>query len=170
MGLGTILESIFTKLGITLPSYIDAMIIACIIVNVGEKTGKFKINTKCTDTLGTIGLNVFLSMALISLRLWELQEVAGPLIILLAVQALLMGIFSYFITYKLMGKDYDAAVISAGHCGFGMGATPNAMANMDAVTSKFGPSPMAYFVLPVVGAFLIDFSNSLIITLFTNIL
>ena len=170
MGLGTILESIFTKLGITLPSYIDAMIIACIIVNVGEKTGKFKINKKCTDTLGTIGLNVFLSMALISLRLWELQEVAGPLVILLVGQALLMGLFSYFITYKLMGKDYDAAVMSAGHCGFGMGATPNAMANMDAVTSKFGPSPTAYFVLPVVGAFLIDFSNSLIITFFTNIL
>ena len=109
-------------------------------------------------------------MALISLRLWELQEVAGPLVILLVGQALLMGLFSYFITYKLMGKDYDAAVMSAGHCGFGMGATPNAMANMDAVTSKFGPSPTAYFVLPVVGAFLIDFSNSLIITFFTNIL
>lgn len=170
MGLGTVLEKVFTSFGITLPSYIDAMIIACIIVNVGESTGKFKINTKCTDTLGSIGLNVFLSMALISLKLWELQEVAGPLVILLAGQAILMGFFSYFITYRLMGKDYDAAVIAAGHCGFGMGATPNAMANMDAVTSKFGPSPTAYFVLPVVGAFLIDFSNSLIITFFTNIL
>ncbi|MGL4730767.1 MAG: sodium/glutamate symporter [Clostridium sp.] len=170
MGFGSILEIIFTKLDVTLPAYIDAMIIAAIVVNFGEKTKKFKINSACTDAIGNIALNVFLSMALIDLKLWQLKETAGPLLILLVCQALLMFIFAYFITFRLMGKDYDAAIMSAGHCGFGMGATPNGMANMDAVTAKFGPSPKAFFVLPVVGAFLVDFSNSLIITGLVNLL
>lgn len=169
MGLGTILEMIFTKIGITLPAYIDAMIIAAIILNTGESTGKWKINSKCTDIIGNISLNVFLSMALIELRLWELKDTAGPLLILLIGQAILMAIFAYFITFRLMGKDYDAAVISAGHCGFGMGATPNGVANMEAITSKYGASPKAFFILPVVGAFLVDFSNSLVITIFVNL-
>lgn len=168
IGVGSILEIIFTKLNITLPAYIDAMIIAAIVVNFGEQTKKYKINSACTDVIGNIALNVFLSMALINLQLWQLKETAGPLLIILIAQTLLMILFTYFITFKLMGKNYDAAVISAGHCGFGMGATPNGMANMDAVTSKYGPSPKAFFILPVVGAFLVDFSNSLIITLFVN--
>ncbi|WP_291581353.1 sodium/glutamate symporter [Clostridium sp. UBA6640] len=169
MGLGTILEMIFTKIGITLPAYIDAMIIAAIILNIGEGTGKWKINSKCADIIGNISLNVFLSMALIELQLWQLKDTAGPLLILLIGQAILMAIFAYFITFRLMGKDYDAAVISAGHCGFGMGATPNGVANMEAITSKYGASPKAFFILPVVGAFLVDFSNSLVITLFVNL-
>lgn len=169
MGLGTILEMFFTKIGITLPAYIDAMIIAAIILNTGEGTGKWKINSKCADIIGNISLNVFLSMALIELRLWELKDTAGPLLILLIGQAILMAIFAYFITFRLMGQDYDAAVMSAGHCGFGMGATPNGVANMEAITSKYGASPKAFFILPVVGAFLVDFSNSLVITLFVNL-
>ncbi|MBU5227503.1 sodium/glutamate symporter [Clostridium senegalense] len=169
MGVGSILEIFFTKIGVTLPAYIDAMIIAAIVINFGEVTKKFKINTACTDAIGNIALNVFLSMALISLQLWQLKETAGPLLILLGCQAVLMFIFAYFITFRLMGKDYDAAVMSAGHCGFGMGATPNGMANMDAVTSKFGPSPKAFFILPVVGAFLVDFTNSVIIAIFANL-
>lgn len=169
MGLGTILEMGFTKLGVTFPSYIDAMIIAAIILNTGESTGKWKINSKCTDIIGNVSLNIFLSMALIELQLWELKSTAGPLLILLIGQALLMAIFAYFITFNLMGRDYDAAVMAAGHCGFGMGATPNGMANMEAITMKYGASPKAFFILPVVGAFLVDFSNSLIITFFVNI-
>ncbi|WP_454052143.1 sodium/glutamate symporter [Clostridium sp. Marseille-Q7071] len=169
MGLGTILEMIFTKIGITLPAYIDAMIVAAIILNTGEGTGKWKINSKCADIIGNISLNVFLSMALINLQLWELKSTAGPLLILLIGQAILMAIFAYFITFRLMGQDYDAAVMAAGHCGFGMGATPNGVANMEAITSKYGASPKAFFILPVVGAFLVDFSNSLVITLFVNL-
>lgn len=168
MGLGSILEGIFTKLGIVLPSYIDSMIVAAIILNIGQFTNKFKINTKCTDTIGNISLNIFLSMALINLQLWQLKDTAGPLLILLIGQALLMALFAYFITFKLMGQDYDAAVMSAGHCGFGMGATPNGIANMEAITSKFGPSQKAFFILPIVGAFLVDFTNSIVITLFVN--
>ncbi|ACA53612.1 sodium:glutamate symporter [Clostridium botulinum A2B7 92] len=169
MGLGSILEMFFTNLGIVLPSYIDAMIVAAIILNIGERTNKWKINSKCVDIIGNMSLNVFLSMALISLKLWELKSTAGPLLILLIGQAVLMFIFAYFITFRLMGKDYDAAVMSSGHCGFGMGATPNGIANMEAITSKYGASPKAFFILPVVGAFLIDFSNSLVITLFVNL-
>lgn len=169
MGLGTILEMIFTKIGITLPAYIDAMIVAAIILNTGEGTGKWEINSKCADIIGNISLNVFLSMALINLQLWELKSTAGPLLILLIGQAILMAIFAYFITFRLMGQDYDAAVMAAGHCGFGMGATPNGVANMEAITSKYGASPKAFFILPVVGAFLVDFSNSLVITLFVNL-
>ncbi|APQ96387.1 sodium:glutamate symporter [Clostridium botulinum] len=169
MGLGSILEMFFTNLGIVLPSYVDAMIVAAIILNIGEQTNKWKINSKCVDIIGNMSLNVFLSMALIGLKLWELKSTAGPLLILLIGQAVLMFIFAYFITFRLMGKDYDAAVMSSGHCGFGMGATPNGIANMEAITSKYGASPKAFFILPVVGAFLIDFSNSLVITLFVNL-
>lgn len=170
IGVGSILEIVFTKLNITLPAYIDAMIIAAIVVNFGEKTNRYKINSACTEVIGNIALNIFLSMALINLQLWQLKDTAGPLLIILACQAILMVIFTYFITFKIMGRNYDAAVIAAGHCGFGMGATPNGMANMDAVTSKYGASPKAFFILPVVGAFLVDFSNSIIITLFVNFL
>ncbi|HBJ2602829.1 TPA: sodium/glutamate symporter [Clostridium botulinum] len=169
MGLGSILEMLFTNLGIVLPSYVDAMIVAAIILNIGEQTNKWKINSKCVDIIGNMSLNVFLSMALIGLKLWELKSTAGPLLILLIGQAVLMFIFAYFITFRLMGKDYDAAVMSSGHCGFGMGATPNGIANMEAITSKYGASPKVFFILPVVGAFLIDFSNSLVITLFVNL-
>lgn len=168
MGIGSLLEIVVGKTGIVLPSYLYAMMVACIVVNIGDVTKKYKINTKCIDALGNIGLNVFLSMALMNLRLWELKETAGPLLVILAGQTLLMFLFSYFITFRLMGKDYDAAVISAGHCGFGMGATPNGMANMDAVTSKFGMSTKAFFVLPVVGAFIVDFMNSTIIGILSN--
>lgn len=169
MGFGTILELGFKAIHVTLPSYIDALIVATIIVNFGEKTKKFTINTACTDIIGNIGLNVFLSMALINLQLWQLQAMAGPLVAMLGAQAVLMAIFAYFITFRLMGKDYDAAVLSSGHCGFGMGATPNGVANMDAITTKFGPSPKAMLILPIVGAFFVDISNSFIIAIFANL-
>ncbi|GAA0677908.1 MULTISPECIES: sodium/glutamate symporter [Clostridium] len=166
MGLGTIIVNGLKNIGITMPSYIGAMIIACVIVNVAGK--KLNVHPECNDILGNMGLNVFLSMALISLKLWELKAVAGPLLIILLAQTLLMALFAYFVTFRLCGKNFDAAVLAAGHCGFGMGATPNAMANMDAVTSRFGPSPTAYLVIPIVGAFLVDFMNLAVITAFVN--
>ena len=168
MGLGTIVVSGLDKIGLTMPSYIGSMIIACLIINIGGS--KLKVNLECNDILGNMGLSVFLSMALISLKLWELKAVAGPLLIILLAQTVLMAIFAYFVTFTLCGKNFDAAVLAAGHCGFGMGATPNAMANMDAVTSRFGPSPTAYLVIPVVGAFLVDFINLGVITAFVNML
>ena len=168
IGVGAVLEKFFVSIGVTLPSYVNSMIIAAIILNIGESTGKWHINKKCTDILGSIGLNVFLSMALVGLKLWELAAVAGPMLIILAAQTVLMALFAYFITFNLIGRDFDAAVVSAGHCGFGMGATPNGIANMTAVVERYGPAPRAFFVLPIVGAFLIDFSNSIIIAAFVN--
>ena len=168
IGIGAILEKFFVSIGVTLPSYVNSMIIAAIILNIGESTGKWHVNSKCMDILGNIGLNVFLSMALVGLKLWELAAVAGPMLIILVAQTILMAIFAYFVTFNLIGRDFDAAVVSAGHCGFGMGATPNGIANMTAVVERYGPAPRAFFVLPIVGAFLIDFSNSIIITGFLN--
>ncbi|MBE6069163.1 MAG: sodium/glutamate symporter [Clostridium lundense] len=168
IGIGAVLEPFFVKAGLTLPSYVSAMIIAAIILNVGESTGKWTINSKCTDAIGNIGLNVFLSMALIGLKLWELAGMAGPILIILISQTILMALFATFVTFNFVGKDYDAAIMAAGHCGFGMGATPNGIANMTSVSEKFGPAPRAFFVLPIVGAFLIDFTNAIIITAFVN--
>ncbi|MBU5485426.1 sodium/glutamate symporter [Clostridium sp. MSJ-11] len=169
IAIGAVFEAQFVKVGINLPSYVTSMIIASIILNIGEATGKWHINQKCTDILGTIGLNVFLSMALIGLKLWELAAVAGPMLIILLAQTAMMALFAYFVTFNLIGRDFDAAVIAAGHCGFGMGATPNGIANMTSVTERFGPAPRAFFVLSIVGAFLIDFTNLLIITTFANV-
>ncbi|WP_186431032.1 sodium/glutamate symporter [Clostridium sp. BSD9I1] len=168
IGIGAVLGNFFKNMGLTLPAYVSAMIIAAIILNVGESTGKWHINAKCTDAIGTIGLNVFLSMALIGLKLWELADIAGPMLVILVSQTILMALFSTFVTFNFMGKDFDAAIAAAGHCGFGMGATPNGIANMTSVSEKFGPAPRAFFVLPIVGAFLIDFTNAIIITAFVN--
>lgn len=167
---GSVIELYLSNMGLTFPSYITTMIVASLILNLGEFTGKWSINEKCTDILGKIGLNIFLSMALINLKLWELKDLALPIIIILIAQVLLMFVFSYFIAFKLCGRDYDAAVLSSGFCGFGMGATPNGMANMEALVEKYGPAPRAFFILPIVGAFFVDFANSIIITLFINFL
>ena len=104
------------------------------------------------------------------LKLWELFDLALPLVVMLLAQSVLMAIFAYFITFRVMGKDYDASVFASASCGFGMGATPNAVANMDALSAKFGFAPIPYFVVPIVGALFVDFVNSAVITLFINIL
>ena len=107
-------------------------------------------------------------MALMSLKLWELADLAGPLVVILLVQTIIMGLYAYFVTFNVMGRDYDAAVIACGHCGFGLGASPNAMANMETFTKANGPSPKAFFVLPIVAAMFIDFTNALVISLFAG--
>jgi ESS family glutamate:Na+ symporter len=120
------------------------------------------------DDLGTIALSLFLAMALMSLRLWELLDLAVPMLAILSVQVAMMAAFAYFITFRVMGRDYDAAVMAGAHCGFGLGATPNAVANMEALVERFGAAPRAFLVVPMVGAFFIDFTNALIITTFIN--
>lgn len=168
MSLGSVFEKFFESLNITLPAYISAMIIAAVILNLGEMSGKWKINQKANNLIGSIGLNIFLSMALMSLRLWELADIAGPMLVILIAQAIFMAGMAYFVVFRLMKKDYDGAVLSGGICGFGMGATPNGVANMEAIVEKFGSAPRAFFVLPIVGAFLIDFTNAIIITTVAN--
>ena len=122
------------------------------------------------NDLGGICLSLFLGMAMITLKLWELASLAMPLVILLTAQVILIIIFTYIIEYNIMGRDYDAAILVAGTCGFGMGATPNAMANMQAVCDRYAPSVKAYLLIPLVGSLFADFLNSLAITFFINLL
>ena len=118
------------------------------------------------DVLGNVGLSLFLAIALMSLKLWQLAGLALPVMIILAVQVVLMAAFAIYVTYRMMGKDYDAVVLSAGHCGFGLGATPTAVANMQAITSRFGPSHKAFLIVPMVGAFFIDLVNAALLKVF----
>ncbi len=168
MGIGTVISILLQKTGMTFPPYIGAMFAAAIMRNLSDGTGSFKVSIEEIDILGNIALSLFLSMALMGLRLWELAELAIPMIVMLVAQTTLMGLFAYFITFNLMGKDYEAAVLASGHCGFGMGATPNAIANMETISGKFGPAPAAFFILPLVGSLFIDFFNAGVITTFMN--
>ena len=169
MGIGGLISKGIENLGLTFPSYIGAMIAAAIIRNICDFK-KVEIEQKEIETIGGISLSFFLAMALMGLKLWELLDLAVPMIVMLLAQVLLMGAFAYFITFRVMGKDYDAAVFASAACGFGMGATPNAVANMDALTVKFGYAPTPYLVVPIIGCLFIDFVNSAVITLFINIL
>ncbi|HMN07441.1 MAG TPA: sodium/glutamate symporter [Gemmatimonadaceae bacterium] len=153
---------------VTLPAYIGAMLVAAVARNVFETSRLVRISARTIDDLGTIALALFLTMALMTLRLWELFDLAVPMLVILAAQVVVMAAFARWITFRLMGRDYDAAVMASGHCGFGMGATPTAVANMKSLVERFGDAPRAFLVLPMVGAFFIDFSNAVIITTFIN--
>lgn len=170
IGLGTIFSYFLTKTGLTFPYYIGAMLAAALMRNITEYSGKGTIHMGEINDLGGICLSLFLGMAMITLKLWELATLALPLVILLAAQTLLICVFTYFVIFNVMGRDYDAAVLSAGTCGFGMGATPNAMANMQAICDRYVPSVKAYLIIPLIGSLFADFINSLVITFFINIL
>lgn len=170
VGIGTIVSELLSLTGMTFPIYIGAMIVAAIMRNIGEYTGKITIHMGEINDLGGICLSLFLGIAMITLKLWQLADLALPLVILLAGQSVLMFLFAYYVVYNIMGRDYDAAVIAAGTCGFGMGATPNAMANMQAICDKYAPSVKAYLIIPIVGSLFADFLNSLTITFFINLL
>lgn len=169
MGLGSYVGPLLKMISpkIVLPVYIGAMLVAALIRNIMDAQKKALPKNEL-DVIGSISLSIFLSMALMTLALWELAPLAGPLLIILLVQTVIMAIFAYFVTFNIMGRDYDAATLATGHCGFGMGATPNAMANMEAFTAVNGPSVKAFFVLPIVGAMFIDFTNAAVIMFFVN--
>ncbi|MCZ8220429.1 MAG: sodium/glutamate symporter [Acidovorax sp.] len=169
IGAGTLLVNWLKGLGITLPSYLGPMLVAALVRNIIDWRDS-ALPLRQFEVVGNVSLAFFLAMALMSMKLWELAEVAGPLLVILLAQTVLMFAYGYFITFRVMGRDYDAAVIAAGHCGFGMGATPNAMANMQAFTAANGPSVKAFFVIPLVGSLFIDFFNAVIITGFMNYL
>ncbi|MFC1746117.1 sodium/glutamate symporter, partial [Candidatus Riflebacteria bacterium] len=160
---GNLIFNYFQSIDIAVPSFICSLLIGIIIANFCEMTGIYEIKEESVDLCGTIGLSIFLCMALMSLRLWELANLAGPMLLILVVQTLILALFCYFITFRVMGKNYDAAIIAGGHCGFGMGATPTAVANMEALTSKYGPSPEAFLIVPMVGAFFIDIANTAVL-------
>lgn len=148
-----------------LPAYIGPMLLGILFRYFSDRGSEF-VPVEEVEIAGSVGLNLFLSMALMTLKLWELVHLAIPMLILLFAQVILIFLYAIFVTYPLMGKDYDAAVIAAGHCGFGLGATPNGVANMESVCEKFVYSKMAFFVLPIVGGMFIDFTNILNITTF----
>ena len=172
MGIGTFitgyLDPWLKARGLALPAYIGAMLAASLIRNVDDYTGWFKISQHTVDSVGEIALNIFIVMALMTLQLWALVNLALPLVVMLLLQALLVALICRFALFFLMGRDYDAAVMCGGFVGFMMGTTANAMACMGVLTEKYGPAPRAYLVVPLVGAFLIDFTNALIITAMAN--
>ena len=152
-----------------LPTFIWALASGVVLRNVLTHIFRFQMFDRAIDVFSNVSLSLFLAIALISLRLWELASLAGPVTVILAAQVVVMMLYAIFITYRFMGSDYDAAVVAAGHCGFGLGATPTAIANMQAVTDRFGPSYKAYLTVPLVGAFFVDLINAAILQIFTQI-
>jgi ESS family glutamate:Na+ symporter len=168
MWLGSIVSAWLTAAGVTLPAYIGAMLVAAVIRNVDDATSMIGLSQRAIDDLGSVALSLFLVLALMTLRLWELAGLALPMVAILAVQVALIAAVCWP-TFRLMGRDYDAAVMGAGLCGFMLGTTANAMANMEALVDRYGPAPRAFLVVPMVGAFFIDFLNAVIITVCLNI-
>lgn len=151
---------------LSLPAFVCVLFVGVILRNALAALGWYAVFERAVSVLGNVSLALFLAMALMMLRLWELSALALPLPVLLLGQAAMMVIYAVFVTFPVLGRNYDAAVIAAGHCGFGLGATPTAIANMQAVTDRFGPSPLAFLVVPMVGAFFIDIANAIVIKLF----
>ncbi|MBP3779302.1 MAG: hypothetical protein J6I38_09085 [Prevotella sp.] len=187
MGGGTILSWLLAKTGITFPTYFGALILAAIVRNTigfvsykeddgeDQSSGRWENAEKLLDmeriiSVGNICLSLFLGMAMISLKLWELQSLALPLVVILVSQVVMMALFAYMVAFPLLGRDYDAAVLCAGMCGFGLGATPNAMANMSAVCYKYRYTVKPFLIVPIIGAMFADLMNTGIITFFLNIL
>jgi ESS family glutamate:Na+ symporter len=154
---------------LTLPAYIGAMLVAAVIRTLDDVTGIFGLSQRLIDDLGSVALSLFLVLALMSLKLWELAGLAVPLAVILVIQLAVVALVAAFVIFRAMGKDYEAAVMSSGFVGFMLGTTANAMANMEAMVQRFGPAPRAFLVVPMVGAFFIDFTNAIIITLFLDL-
>lgn len=177
---GTLLSWLFAKTGVTLPAYFGALILAAIVRNtIGfvryKENGEWVKGDKLLDmdriiSVGNICLSLFLGIAMISLKLWELQSLALPLIVILFAQVLMMALFVYFLAFPLLGRNYDAAVLCSGFCGFGLGATPNAMANMSAVCYKYRYTVKPFLIVPIIGAMFADIINTAIISVFLNFL
>jgi ESS family glutamate:Na+ symporter len=170
MGVGALLSFGLTLARVVLPGYIGAMIVAAALRNFDDRSRVFRFDPRAIDALGTIALALFLVIALMDLKLWQLAGLAVPMLVILAVQIALMILYAVGVTFALMGRDYEAAVTASGHVGFGLGITPNAVANMEALVARFGPAPRSFLVVPVVGAFFIDFSNALVIVAFANLI
>lgn len=149
-----------------IPDFILVLFVGIIITNLSDITRKYKLHQQSTDLVNMSSLTLFLSIAMMNLKLWELVNLALPLIGIILIQTLCMALYSYYVTFRALGKDYDAAVIAGGHCGFGLGATPTAVANIESVTHRYGPAPHAMFTILMVGAFFIDLSNIIIIQFF----
>jgi ESS family glutamate:Na+ symporter len=169
MWIGSWVSLGFAKLGVTLPAYIGAMLVAAVIRNVDDATGVLGLSMRIIDVIGAVALSLFLVLALMTLRLWELASLALPLVVTVVLQVVLVVIAARWLVYRFMGRDYESAVMSGGFIGFMLGTTANAMAVMSTLTERHGPAPRAFLVAPMVGAFFIDFTNALIITATLNL-
>ena len=169
MGAGAILSKWISLSGIVLPDYIGALVLAAFARNVDDRTGWLKLNARAVEALGGVALALFLVIALMSLELWRLAGLALPMLVILSAQVFVMIVYALLVTFPLSGRDYEAAVTASGHIGFGLGITANAVANMEALTARYRPAPRSFLVVPVVGGFFIDLSNSLVITAFFNL-
>jgi ESS family glutamate:Na+ symporter len=167
-GIGMYITNFLSQF-ITMPSYIGPIIVAVIIRNACDAL-HVELPTDAIDSASNVCLSIFLSLALMTLKLWQLIELALPMIVILAAETVLMFFVARYVVFRVMGSDYDAAVLTAGFCGFGMGATPNAMANMQVITDKYGHSPKAYLVVPIVGGMFVDFTNTFILGIFSNLI
>jgi ESS family glutamate:Na+ symporter len=168
MGIGSIVSAYIQSLGVTLPAYIGAMLVASVLRNLDDATGWFRIDQRIMEFAGNLALNIFLVVALMTLKLWELAGLALPLFLILVAQVIVVVLFALTVSFRVMGKDYESAVMASGFIGFVLGTTANAVANMRALVARFGAAPRAFLVVPLVGAFFIDFANAIIITFFVN--
>lgn len=168
MGLGSLVSMFVQDAGWTLPAYIGAMLVASVIRNIDDRTGAFGIDERTMGFIGGVALNIFLVVALINLRLGELTLVIAPMAFILIAQAIATAMLSIMVCYRVMGRNYESAVITGGFIGFVMGTTANAVANMKALEARYGPAPRAFLIVPLVGAFFIDFVNALVINLFLD--
>lgn len=166
VGFGCIISDLLTKTGLAFPASVGGMTAALIVRNWADNTSCFKLRLNEISIISNVSLLIFLALSMMTLKLWQLTSLAVPMLILLFAQTGMMFLFAVFVTFRFMGKNYDAAMIAVGHCGFGLGAVPTAMANMQSVESKYGPSPRAYFIVPLVGSLFINIVNSFIITIF----
>ena len=153
-----------------IPNFVWALLTGIVLRNTLTYGFNYEIFDRNVDLFGNVTLNLFLAMALVSLKLWQLSSLGLMASLVLFIQTLVVVLYVYFITFRVMGKDYDAVVLCAGQCGFGLGATPTAIANMQSLTDMYGPSPKAFLLVPMVGAFFIDIMNSLVLTFFQSIL
>ena len=170
MSLGGVFYKWLADAGVQIPSYLCALFVGIAVRNVSDFTGAYKVHLRLCDMVGSVSLSLFLAMSLMSLKLWQLADLAGAMSAILISQVALLLLFAYFITFRVMGRDYTAAVITGGHCGFGLGATANAIANMDAIVTNYGPAPKAFFIVSIVGAFFIDIVNAIVIQAFVSFL
>jgi glutamate:Na+ symporter, ESS family len=170
MGFGSAIGAVVQRAGYILPAFIFPMIVAAAVRLLDDRRKWFRIDGAVMEAIGFLCLTFFLVIALMDLKLWQLAGLAVPMLVILVTQTVLTSLYAVATTFLMMGRDYEAAVSTSGHIGFGMGITPNAMANMQALVERFGPAPRSFLVVPVVGAFFIDLSNSLVITLFANFL
>ena len=163
---GNLLNGLLQGTAFELPTFVCVLFVGVILRNGLSALGLYQVFEREVSVLGNVSLSLFLAIALMSLKLWDLAALALPIFILLVAQTLVMALYAIFVTFRVMGSNYDAAVLAAGHCGFGLGATPTAIANMQAVTQRYGPSQIAFLVVPMVGAFFIDIINVIVIKLY----